>query len=136
MATMLICERSASIGTSTKGGAIVVQTGVREDRLTDAAPPLPVDPLQNLRGLGLAPILTSEGLGWRGIQAERFRYSSREAEQPPFENHLIALALSSWRVERHRYGRAEKISHSPGDVGLVSAGGPPARWAFHEGEVD
>jgi len=133
---MLICERSAGIGTSTKGGAIVVQTGVREDRLTDADPLGPMDPLRHFRGLGLAPALSSEGLGWRGIKAERFRYSSREAEQPPFENHLITLALSPWRVERHRDGRAEKVSHSPGDVGLVPAGGPPARWAFHEGEVD
>ncbi len=136
LATMLICERSACIGTSTKGGAIVVQTGVREDRLTGADPLGPMDPLRHFRGLGLAPALSSEGLGWRGIKAERFRYSSREAEQPPFENHLIALALSPWRVERHRDGRAEKVSHSPGDVGLVPAGGPPARWAFHEGEVD
>ena len=91
LATMLICERSASIGTSTKGGAIVVQTGVREDRLTDADPLGPVDPLENVRRLGLAPILTSEGLGWRGIKAERFRHSLREIEQPPFENHLITL---------------------------------------------
>ena len=95
-----------------------------------------MDPLRHFRGLGLIPALSSEGSGWRGMKAERYHYSSREAEQPPFENHLIVLALSPWRVERHRDARVENISHSPGDVGLVPAGGPPARWVFHEGEVD
>lgn len=128
-------ERSASIETSAKSGAIVVQTGVREDRLTDADPLGPVDPLQNLRGLGLAPILTSEGLGWRGIKAERFRHSLREIEQPPFENHLITHIVEPFRFERHRDGRVYKGYHAPGNVGLIPAGGPAARW-IHEGEVD
>lgn len=135
LATMLIYERSASIGTSTKGGAIVVQTGVREDGLTDADPLGPVDPLRHFRGLGLAPALSSEGLGWRGIKAERFRYTSREAEQRPYESHLVALIMRPFRVERHREGRVDKVSHAPGDVALIPAGGPATRW-IHEEEVD
>ena len=135
LVTILICERSSSIGTSTKDGAIVVQTGVREDRLTDADPLGPVDPLQNVRRLGLAPILTSEGLGWRGIETERFRHSLREIEQPPFENHLITLIVEPFRFERHRDARVDKGYHAPGNVGLIPAGGPASRW-IHEGEVD
>ncbi len=104
LATMLICERSANIRTSTKGGATVVQTAVREDRLTAADPLGPVDPLQNVRRLGVGPSLTSEGLGWRGIKAERYHYSLREIEQPPFENHLITYIVEPFRSEWHRDG--------------------------------
>ncbi|MBA3473029.1 MAG: helix-turn-helix transcriptional regulator [Rubrobacter sp.] len=39
-------------------------------------------------------------------------------------------------MERHRDGRVEKVSHAPGDVGVIPAGGGPARWLFYEGEVD
>jgi hypothetical protein len=52
---------------------------LRENKLTSAGPPDSVDPLRHFRGLGLAPALSSEGLGWRSIKAERYRYSSREA---------------------------------------------------------
>lgn len=112
-----------------------MRTGVREDRLTGVDPLGSVDPLQNLRGLGLAPILTSEGLEWRGIKAECFRHSLREIEQPPFENHLITHIVGPFRFERHRDGRVDKGYHAPGNVGLIPAGGPAARW-IHEGEVD
>ena len=112
-----------------------MRTAVREDRRTDADPLRPIDPLQNLRGLGLTPILTSEGLGWRGIKAERFRHSLREIEQPPFENHLITHIVEPFRFERHRDGRVDKGYHAPGNVGLIPAGGPAARWIL-EGEAD
>lgn len=112
-----------------------MQTGVREDRLTDADPLCPMDPLRHFRGLGLAPALSSEGLGWRGIKAERFRHSLREIEQLPFENHMIALVLRPWRAERHCEGRIDKATHAPGDVGLIPADGPAARWIL-EGEAD
>lgn len=128
-------ERSASIGTSAKSGTIVVQTRVREDRLTDADPLGSINPLQNLRGLGLAPILTSEGLGWQGIKAERFRHSLREIEQLPFENHSIAHTMGPFRFERHRDGRVDKGYHAPGKVSLIPAGSPAARWIL-EGEAD
>ncbi len=95
----------------------------------------PVDPLQNVRRLGLDQILTSEGLGWRGIKAERFRHSSCETEQTPFENHLITYIVEPFRFEWHRDGRVDKGYHAPGDVGLIPAGGPAARWIL-EDEAD
>ena len=61
-----------------------MQTGVREDRLTDADPLLPVDSLQNLRRLSLAPILMSEGLRWRGIKAGRFRQKGNRERMDEF----------------------------------------------------
>ncbi len=79
------------------------------DRLTDAGALGPVDPLQNLRALGLAPLLSSEGLEWRGIEVGHYRYPLREAEQPPFENHLIALVMRPFRFERHRDGRVDDV---------------------------
>ena len=132
---MPIGEGSAGKGTSPEGGAIVVRTSIREGRLTDAGPLGPIDPLQNVRRLGLAPILTSEGLGWRGIKAERFRHSLREIEQPPFQNHLITHMAELVRFERRRGGRVDKGYHAPGNVGLIPAGGPAARWIL-EGEAD
>ena len=132
---MPIGEGSAGKGTSPEGGAIVVRTSIREGRLTDAGPLGPIDPLQNVRRLGLAPILTSEGLGWRGIKAERFRHSLREIEQPPFQNHLITHMAELVRFERRGGGRVDKGYHAPGNVGLIPAGGPAARWIL-EGEAD
>ncbi len=71
---------------------------MREDSFTDTDPLDPMDPLRHLRGLGLAASLTSEDLGWRGIRVARYRYSRREIEQPPFENHLVTLVVTSGDV--------------------------------------
>ena len=81
LSTMIICERSASIGTSPKDGAIVVQMGVREDRLTGAGSLLPVDPLQNVRRLGPRTGCRSRAL-WNarhvvGVLVNEVRYKDR-----------------------------------------------------------
>jgi hypothetical protein len=41
--------------------------------------------------LGLAPALSSEGLGWRGIKAERFR--PRLEERKEASEYFLAFAL-------------------------------------------
>ena len=95
----------------------------------------PIDPLQNYRELGLAPIRTSVGLGWRGTEAECFRHSPREIEQPSFRDHLITHMPELVRFERHHDGGVDRGYHAPGNVGLIPAGGPAARWIL-EGERD
>lgn len=134
--TMGVGGRSARIETLAKGSITGEPNTMCERRLAGPNLPDPKDPIRHLREVtGSALPLASEGMRWRGIEAARHRYSLREVEQPPFENHLVVLVVRLWRVERHRDGRVNKVSHAPGDVGLIPAGGAPARWLF-EGEVD
>jgi AraC family transcriptional regulator len=89
------------------------------------------DILQHLRGQGAVSLLTSEGLGWRGIEVERYRFPWSEVEQPPHEDHLVSLIVGRpFYAVRHRDGTTDQGRYLPGTIDVHPPSPVAAQWAY------
>lgn len=93
-----------------------------------------VDMSRYPRQAGFPPLVESAGLGWRGFNVERYRLCFKELEQPPFTDHIVAVALNGYSFTRRRDGEVLRDRYTPGAIGLLPAG-LSGRWIF-EGAVD
>lgn len=77
-----------------------------------------------------APVASSRGRDWHGIDAMRFRHTSGGASGPPFSRHLLVVHLGrTVHVSVKAGGLAGEATVTPGSVTIVPAGAPnEARW--------
>lgn len=87
----------------------------------------------------VAPVETvssSDGRGWRGLRAMRFRHTTGEIDVPPFSAHAVIVHLGRPVEVGERIGGRLREGHvTRGDVALIPAG-VPSRWLWREQEAD
>ena len=87
----------------------------------------------------VAPVETvssSDGRGWRGLRAMRFRHTTGEIDVPPFSAHAVIVHLGRPVDVGERIGGRLREGHvTRGDVALIPAG-VPSRWLWREQEAD
>ena len=82
-----------------------------------------------------APILNSEGFGWRSGLLRRWRGTRADMSQPPLDHHYVVLHLGGpKRVTRRGDGRSVTADVDDGAVTIVPAG-TRFEWAT-EGPID
>lgn len=79
---------------------------------------------------GIEPVVSSEGYGWDGVSAMRFRHTSGGASGPALSHHLLVVHLGSpVELAVEAGGRGGEATVTPGSVTIVPEGAPnEARW--------
>lgn len=96
---------------------------------------LPVESIS--RVIPVETVASSEGRGWKGLEASRFRYATEGFYLPGFSGHAVVVHLGSTAglVEREE-GRLHRAVVRRGDVSVVPAG-LESEWWWEDGrEVD
>jgi AraC family transcriptional regulator len=89
------------------------------------------------RVIPVETVVSSEGRGWRGVEASRFRYATAGFYLPGFAGHAVVLHLgpTAELVEREE-GRLHRALVRRGDISVVPAG-LESEWWWEDGkEVD
>jgi AraC family transcriptional regulator len=85
--------------------------------------------------VGIVPtsgLLSSEGRGWEGIAAARFRHRLDDIDLPPLSNHLVVVHQGhASRVEERIEGRVARRHMFRGGVTIVPAG-VATEWRWEE----
>ncbi len=73
-----------------------------------------------------APVLTSVGRGWTGIELLRFKGYVQEIALPPFPSHVVVVGLTYHSVDlvQRLGGKLFEVPCRPGDASIVSAETP------------
>ncbi|HEX4632929.1 MAG TPA: hypothetical protein VH163_03805, partial [Gemmatimonadales bacterium] len=91
----------------------------------------PIGPLDWLKGIPFEPAAWSDGLGWVGLEATRFRAApDSELNQPAISHHRLFLVTRPPETMDLRYEGVRR--HVPPPVGTVSLvpAGSPALWRW------
>lgn len=89
------------------------------------------------RVIPVETVASSEGRGWKGLEASRFRYATEGFYLPGFSGHAVVVHLgpTAELVEREE-GRLHRAVVRRGDVSVVPAG-LESEWWWEDGrEVD
>jgi AraC family transcriptional regulator len=91
----------------------------------------PIEPLDWLKRLPFAPAASSNGLGWVGLEATRFRAApGSELEQPAITHHrLFLLTRPPEELDLRYEGVKRHLPPPAGAISLVPAGSP-AHWRW------
>ena len=114
----------------------------RRARPHDRSVPVRADkclpPVESIsRVIPVETVASSEGQGWKGLEASRFRYATEGFYLPGFSGHAVVVHLgpTAELVEREE-GRLHRAVVRRGDVSVVPAG-LESEWWWEDGrEVD
>src|SRR5262245_51296939 len=92
----------------------------------------PIGPLHWLKRVPFEPAASSDGLGWVGLEATRFRGApASELNQPALTHHRLFLLTRPPKEMELRYEGVKRHVPTPaGAISLVPAGSPALwRWS-------